>query len=222
MQRRYEFVPAAAAPWSNGVGRAIAAGLGEDLLGNTARALLLSCRQASTYNTYKSALNSWAQFLASEGMEDILHATTTTVLRYIAWLGLRGTVSAGSMQVYLSGINAVQTDFGLPDIANGKAVRDAVRGLAAAQQSMAPVVPRSPLPPAAITAMLDLAERLCASPSVHPPMRLLRACLATAVSYLFFNRASSTHSLRMEGLIVDPPRTVGQSLRLRATVRKGQ
>ena len=222
MQRRYEFVPAAAAPWSNGVGRAIAAGLGEDMLGNTARALLLSCRQASTYNTYKSALNSWAQFLASEGMEDILHATTTTVLRYIAWLGLRGTVSAGSMQVYLSGIKAVQPDFGLPDIANGKAVRDAVRGLAAAQQSMAPVVPRSPLPPAAITSMLDLAERLCASPSVHPPMRLLRACLATAVSYLFFNRASSTHSLRMEGLIVDPPRTVGQSLRLRASVRKGQ
>ena len=73
--------------------------------------MLLFCRQASTYNTYKSALNSWAQFLASEGMEDILHATTTTVLRYIAWLGLRGTVSAGSMQVYLSGINAVQTDF---------------------------------------------------------------------------------------------------------------
>ena len=222
MPRRYTYAPAPSAPWSNGVGRAISVGLGSDLLGNTARALLLSCRQASTYNTYRSVLNSWAQFLASEGVEDIMLATTTTVLRYVAWLGLRGTVAAGSMQVYLSGINAVQTDFGLHAIAQGKAVQDAVRGLAAAQLTMAPVVPRSPLPPAAITAMLDLAGLLCASMSVHPPVRLLRACLATTVSYLFFNRASSTHSLRMEGLIVDPPSTVGQSLRLRASVRKGQ
>jgi hypothetical protein len=155
-------------------------------------------------------------------VEDILHATTTTVLRYVAWLGLRGTVAAGSMQVYLSGINAVQTDFGLPPIAQGKAVQDAVRGLAAAQLSMEHVVPRSPLPPGAITSILDLAGLLCASTSAHPPLRLLRACLATTVSYLFFNRASSTHSLRMKGLLVDPPSTVGQSLRLRASVRKGQ
>ena len=220
--QRYSFAPADAAPWSNGVGRAIATTLGTDLVGNTARALLLSCRQASTYNTYRTVLNSWAQFLASEGMEDILHATTTTVLRYVAWLGLRGTVAASSMQVYLSGINAVQTDFDLPPIAQGKAVQDAVRGLAAAQQTMAPVVPRSPLPPGAVASILDLAALLCSSDSMHPPLRLLRACLATTVSYLFFNRASSTHSLRMEGLIVDPPSTVGQSLRLRASVRKGQ
>ena len=92
MPRRYTYAPAPSAPWSNGVGRAISVGLGSDLLGNTARALLLSCRQASTYNTYRSVLNSWAQFLASEGVEDIMLATTTTVLRYVAWLGLRGAV----------------------------------------------------------------------------------------------------------------------------------
>ena len=193
--RRYALELSAPGPWSEALRGALGEELGMDAVGRLAAGLLMACRQASTYATYKSAMDTYCMFLEeSEGIGELREATTSTVVRYIAWLGLRGTVAAGSMQPYLSAINVVHRDIGLEEIALGAAVRDAVRGLEGAQRSLKVVVPRVALPAETIVRVLDKARLVCAS-FTDGQLPLLRACLATVVAFLFFCRASSNYYL---------------------------
>eukprot|EP00873_Tetraselmis_striata_P038229 jgi/Tetstr1/458493/TSEL_044899.t1 len=48
-----------------------------------------------------------------------LGGTAATVVRYIAWQGLRGTAKAGSLQPYVSEINGFYRDYGAEPVAQG-------------------------------------------------------------------------------------------------------
>jgi site-specific recombinase XerD len=66
--------------------------------------MLSSSLTSTTYANYDSGMR---QFAASCRLEDIhpLQATTQSIVRYTAWLGLQGTVAATSLQQYYSAIN---------------------------------------------------------------------------------------------------------------------
>ncbi len=219
---KYSMQVAPAAPWAAGLHAVLGDTLGRDALGRQTVRLLASSRQSSTYKTYQSAFTRWCLFLQEQNIDSLRKTSEATVCRYIAWLGSQGTVAATSLQPYLSAINRVYQDWGLPPIATGRLVSDTVAGLERAQHALSPPVPRCPFPPEHVVTFMQHAVSLCAvAVGTCKQLRLLRALLASCVSYLFFNRAQSTHSLSGAGLLVDPPETVGACIRLRARQVKG-
>jgi hypothetical protein len=112
------------------------------------------------------------------------------VARYVAWLGLRGTVAADSLQPYLSAVNRFLTDHALPPVALGPLVSGVRKGLANSQEDIAPLPERLALPAQVVLDVLRLAETLL-DMGLHradPQASLLRAAVATIATYTFFNR----------------------------------
>jgi hypothetical protein len=70
--------------------------LGTDHLSTSANSLLSSSLAPSTYANYDNALRPYFAFCAADGRPR-LHATPATMVRYTAWLGLRGTARASSI-----------------------------------------------------------------------------------------------------------------------------
>jgi hypothetical protein len=105
------------APWTASMPTKLRDLLGTDPLGTVAIGLLNSSLAPSTYANYDNALRQYLTFCAAERVPP-LHATPTTVVRYTAWLGLHGTLAAGSMQrPYFSAVNKYPRDHQLPSIA---------------------------------------------------------------------------------------------------------
>jgi hypothetical protein len=119
-----------------------------------------------------------------------LDVTNIDIARYIAWMGDRGTVAADSLQPYLSAINKFLLDHGKPQVALGAMVAGVRLGLANCQKGMAPTPERLPLPAPVALAILERAEALLKKRDqwVANDIRLLRACIATIASYIFFCR----------------------------------
>ena len=125
-------------------------------------------------------------------------------MRYVAYLGQRGTISASSLRPYLEGVRALFTDQGLPAPDQGTTlVTQAVRGLQAHQHDAAPPEnERSPVPAWLIYDALQLAARLLPSGPAgartrsraasalvsRADLETARACLAVVVTFLFFHR----------------------------------
>jgi hypothetical protein len=78
--------------------------LGTDALGTTAIDLQRSSLAPATYVNCDKTLRHFFAFCAKEGLPP-LHVTHATMVRYTAWLGLLGTVVAGSLQPYFLAIN---------------------------------------------------------------------------------------------------------------------
>jgi site-specific recombinase XerD len=79
--------------------------LGTDHIGTTNALNLLSSSLApTTYANYDSGIRQFAAFCHEEGIHP-LQATTQSLVRYTAWLGLQGTIAAASLQQYYSAIN---------------------------------------------------------------------------------------------------------------------
>jgi hypothetical protein len=111
--------------------------------------------------------------------------------RYIACLGLRGTVSATSLTPYLSAINSFLQDHALPPVALGPIVAGVRKGLMNCQTDTAPLLERLPLPAPIALAILELGEQLLTETTWKPKdpiMPELRATIASIASYVFFNR----------------------------------
>ncbi len=132
---------------------------GEDKLGQLATALFQSALQPRTYENYGSNLRSFLKF-CEETILDPLGATLVDVARYVAWLGLRGTVAADSLQPYLSAVNRFLTDYALPPVAMGHLVSNVRKGLANSQADLAPLPERLALPAQVVMDVLRLAKRL--------------------------------------------------------------
>jgi hypothetical protein len=214
--------PTAGAPWADAALIAAAHGLGSDALGLQAACLLRMARADSTYRAYSTGLTHWCRFLRSEGLARLEDAGPAAAVRFLAWLGLRGTVSAATARCYLTAVAAVYKDLGLPDYLERGLASAARRGLEGAQHRLVPQLPRVPLPAGQIVGILDLAATLVQDASGTPEaLRTLRDCLATVTSYVYFNRASSTYSLLRAGLLVDSTMGADDLIRLRATTRKG-
>ena len=178
--------------------------LGEDELGLLATSLFQSALTSGTYVHYSSNLTGFFKFCTEHSLEP-LEVTPVDIARYIAWLGLRGTVSATSLTPYLSAINRFLQDHARPPVALGPLVAGVRKGLMNCQNDTAPLPERLPLPAPVALAILELGESLLAwtdwDPE-YPHLPLLRATVATIASYVFFNRGECSACALTGDLVV--------------------
>ena len=115
-----------------------------------------------------------------------LPASSQTVVAYLGFLLESGTISAKSLQTYLSAINAVHNDFEYPSPACGHLVKLARKGFAELQGSVM-------LQPQQVTAfpaehMFDIVQfGLRPDASKHH----IRVCVCLVAQFAFFSRADS-------------------------------
>jgi hypothetical protein len=74
------------------------------IVGTTTLNLLNNSPAPMTYANNDNGICQFAAFCHEEGIHPI-HATTQSIVRYTAWLGLQGTVGAASLQQYYSVVN---------------------------------------------------------------------------------------------------------------------
>eukprot|EP00873_Tetraselmis_striata_P013616 jgi/Tetstr1/433880/TSEL_023060.t1 len=182
--------------------------LGTDDVGQAALGLLTGSLAAGTYRNYDSGMRSFATFCEQEGLRP-LQATTSTIVRYTAWLGLQGTVGAESLQQYYSSINKYFRDHQRQPVALGEMVADARRGLAIQQERLAAEDVRVALPAPVAADILNTAigfrQTLAWEPANIADIRAFRAALATITAYVFLCRAESGISCETGDLVVDRP-----------------
>ena len=117
------------------------------------------------------------------------------ILAYLGHLAERGTISADSLQPYLSAINTYHADAGLVRPALGHVVAAARRGMRRAQAQLTTRDTRTPLPAAVALDILDsaLAElrdgRVRRTPRAQAEW--LRRRYATALAFVFMGRQDS-------------------------------
>ena len=164
--------------------------------------------------------NKWRQFevFCSERGLTALPATPQTVALYVASLSTRGSIAPGSVQQYLSAINAVHRDLQMPDPSPALGpVIDAVRAGWAHSYSARPnAMPsqRIALPAAVAYEALQLA----ASPSAATiELPVLRALVYTAFGFQLMARAGTDISLESQHVILD-----GTSITVRLEHEKGK
>ena len=131
------------------------------------------------------------------------------MVRYTAWLALRGTVAASSLQPYFSAINKFFRDHRRQPVAVGELLADARRGLEMLQHRLVPTTARLPLPAQVALDILHYAntlhETFAWTPAAFPQMQRFRACLAVCVNYTFFCRAETGARCQTGDLVVDEP-----------------
>jgi hypothetical protein len=93
--------------------------LGTHHIGTTALSLLSNFLAPTTYANYISGMRYFAVFDHEEGIHP-LQATTQSIVRYTAWLGLQGTVAATLLQQYSSVVNKLFRDHQRQPIAVGE------------------------------------------------------------------------------------------------------
>ena len=136
-----------------------------------------------------------------------LDVTNIDIAHYIAWMGDQGSVAPDSLQPYLSSINKFLLDHAKPAVALGQMVSGVRRGLANCRSDLAPTPERLPLPAPVALAILKKAEQLLRrvqwGAHLTNDIMLLRACLASIASYIFFCRGECNASTRTGDLVVD-------------------
>jgi hypothetical protein len=115
-------------------------------------------------------------------------------------------VAASSQQPYLSAINRFLGDHARPPMALGPMITRVRKELANFQQDLAPTPERVPIPAPIALAILLLSEKLLVT--VHwdhsdQRLPLLRACIASVASYMFFNRGECSATALSNDLIGD-------------------
>ena len=168
-----------------------------------ATSLFQSALTERTKDNYSSNLGAFYKF-CGERLLDPLTASPIDIARYVAWLGQRGTIAAGSLQPYLSAVNRLLQDHALPPVALGPLVAG-VR-LENCQEDTRPLPKRLALPAPVALAILDLAERLL--PTIlwdcrDPKLLLMRAAVATITAYLFFSRGECSARALVSDIIVN-------------------
>jgi len=207
-KQRYAIVfPDEANPWAKSSASELGNVFGDDELGERALALFQSSLQPTTYRNYGSNMTPFFNFCDASAISP-LEVTNIEVARYVAWMGVQGTVAADSLQPYLSAINKFLLDHAKPPVALGAMVAGVRKGLANCQHDLDPSPERLPIPAPVVLAILELAERLLKrvhwdSPGHNNDTALLRACIASIASYIFFCRGECGACARREDLVVD-------------------
>jgi len=136
-----------------------------------------------------------------------LDVTNIDIIRYLAWIGDQGTVAANNLQPYLSAINKFLLNHGKPLVALGLMVSGVRKGIASYQKDLDPTPECLPLPAPVALAILEKAEEFLKGVqwAAHDQTdnMLLRACIATIASYVFFNREECGACARREDLVVN-------------------
>eukprot|EP00873_Tetraselmis_striata_P044569 jgi/Tetstr1/464833/TSEL_009572.t1 len=152
---------------------------------------------------------------AEEGVPP-LGGTAATVARYIAWQGLRGTVKAASLQLYLSAINGFYRDHGAEPVAQGDLISKVRKGLAASQVEPDPPGVRADVPARLITRTLRLAKTLREelgptwTRDQLPRILLFRAAMAVVAMYVFYARGKASVACQTGDLTVTADVYCGQ------------
>ena len=192
--RRYTLkADAPQVPWAASVQPSLHAVFGDDKLGQLAGRLLTSGLASTSLSTYGSCFNSFLEYCREDGIQP-LAATPAHIIRYTAWLGERGTVSAASLQPYYSVVNAFFQDHGLKGPAQGPRLSAARRGLQALQVDGRAQPMRLPIPADVVYQFFRLAQQLLPSlswTSVAEPVVLLRNLLACIFCFAFLGRGGS-------------------------------
>lgn len=142
------------------------------------------------------------------------------IFKYVAYLDTLGTISADSLHPYLSAINMFYYDHKVEPVAQRPLVVDAVAGLKGMQKPVAPSLKRTQLPAAAAKAIHDDAAAL--SGDAGAKLSVFRDALASVVSFMWFNRSDTTHSLREGELQVDPDGNFDRKISLFPRQMKGK
>lgn len=207
-RRRYELrLNDGPAPWSRSSASSMASVFGTDELAKTTLALFQAALTTRSYDTYGSCLRGFLLFCDEQGI-DPLEVTPPEICRYVAWLGLRGSVAADSLQPYLSAINRFLQDHAVAPVALGPVVSSVRKGLAKSQFDLVPSDIRVPLPAPVALAILERGEHLVSrvawtatDPSAD--LLLLRACVAVIIAYVFFNRGECGALTLTDDLLVN-------------------
>eukprot|EP00959_Pyramimonas_sp_CCMP1952_P452872 9467303-Pyramimonas_sp.AAC.1 len=223
VQRKYVLRDGVAqAPWASPIHNTYKNLLGDDELGKFAISLLATSKESSTYRNYDNGFNRFVDFCNSEGIPPLEATPAHNIVRYVAWLGKKGTNAAHALQPLFSAINHVYEAHGLPRIAAGTLVNGW-------QVPIAEPTRRVALPAQAAYKVFQSAEshvQTLSDPSYEDlgfvTTTHLRDCLATIVSYVWFNRSDTTHGLRQHGLTVDDPSVADPQMRLWSAARKGK
>lgn len=197
--------PEVYAPWADTMVAHLASQLGTDQLSLRAISLISSSLAPNTYRSYDQKLQKFAMFCNKQGKQ-ILDCELSDVLRYVAWLAEEGRVAADSIQPYLSAINKLYLDLGLPAIASGRWVKNAVRGMHFQQRLAVPHgLYRTAIPAVVIYDILThLPVVLSADCSLLDRLKRARACLVTVMAFLFCARPGAMAQLLDSHLVVTP------------------
>lgn len=144
-------------------------------------------RRESTWGSYSSKFALFVRFCASVCVppREFLPATTETVLGFLGWLQWSGRVAHGSLQQYMSAVNAAHVDNGFDKPAVGHLVRLARKGYGDLEvQREGPPNQRAGLPAEVVWQIM-----LVGLATVD--LLVLRAAAALVVTYCFFARADS-------------------------------
>eukprot|EP00873_Tetraselmis_striata_P045877 jgi/Tetstr1/466141/TSEL_010703.t1 len=186
---------------------------GSDELGQRTLDLLSSSLSAQTFKSYAGRLSHFAEF--SHDSENIspLEATTTTVVRYVAWIGERGHIATKSLQPYLSAINTFFELHNLDPIAKDSLhLTSARRGVMLRQRRLDAAPLRVPLPADVAYRFVTKAELIVCAP--YPEYHHdFRALLASVVNFMFFARGLTGVSCRVRDVHVDDYNITPQVLR---------
>ena len=122
-------------------------------------------------------------------------------------MGDKGTVAVDCIQPYLSAINNFLLNHGKPLVALGPMVTGVRKGLANCQRDIALTPERLSLPAPAALVILEKAEELLKivqwAAHDYTDIMLMRACIATIASYVFFCRGECGACARREDLVVN-------------------
>eukprot|EP00873_Tetraselmis_striata_P036681 jgi/Tetstr1/456945/TSEL_043615.t1 len=176
---------------------------GSDELGQRTLDLLSSSLSAQTLKSYAGRLSQFAEFCHDSENISPLEATTATVVRYVAWIGERGHITAKSLQPYLSAINTFFELHNLVPIAKDSLhLTSARRGLMLRQRRLDAAPLRVPLPADVAYRFVSKAELIVSAP--YPESHLdYRALLASVVNFLFFAMGLTGVSCRVQDVHVD-------------------
>ena len=219
--RRYTLtLPLTESPWTKTSSAALQSVFGTDDLGARALALNHSSLQPGTYRNYGSHLTGFLRFLEEISVTP-LDVTNAEIARYMAWMADQCTVAVDNLQPYLSAINKFLIDHDKSPVALGPLIDGVRKGLANCQRDLAPTPERLPLPAPVALANLAKAEALLKVVHWDCPTEdnntLLRACIASIASYVFFCRGECGACARTEDLVVNDTH-----ITLRLNKEKGQ
>jgi hypothetical protein len=170
---------------------------GFDVLGAKTLALLSAAWAPITATTYGSTIRRYFDFGAEHRFAPLM-ATPAHRARYVAWVRQLGTITASSLQPYMSAVNGFFKDHDLEAVALGDLVAAVRNGLAASHVAIDDTPVRVHMPASIVVQALRMDQALClqltdsttratlqTSPTRYQ-VQLLRACTTVLIMYSFF------------------------------------
>ena len=168
-------------------------------------AALSAGRAPNTYSTYNSAWKAFMRF-AEQNNINPLRASQLDICHYLEWLARKGTVALSNGQIYLSAINAVYTDLGLPPPARGELVARVKQGLGRMQVDTRPAARSLALPAVVALAWHDAVVR---ENGADLQLKRLRNLLFGVLTFLTASRPVSIVALPYNNVLLDPSALMG-------------